>query len=374
MTDVIVVGGGLAGSALAVFLARQGLEVELYEQGSFPRDKPCGEGLMPGGVEVLRALGLEADVAGETLKGVRYHVGDSSVRAGFNRDSEGHLRHGLGQRRLLLDAVLWRAAAATPGVRAEQGMPVQGPLLEDGRVSGVLIDGQPRRASCVVAADGSSSTLRRRSGLERTLEPRRVGIRTHFRRPSHQVRLEDVQIFVRDGYELYVTPLPGNEVLVAALAHQDVVRGSLRRSFQDWLAQEPLLCLWLEGAQQTSEVLGRAPLLRAAPPAGHPAGLILIGDACTSVDPITAGGMSLALTSAELLARRMPALLRGRRGARRSFQRAQLRAIQVHRFLGASLLRLGQNPAAARRACALMQACPGLMRSLVALASRRSMA
>ena len=58
MTDVLIAGGGIAGSALAILLRRAGLSVELFERGHFPREKACGEGLMPAGVAVLERLGL----------------------------------------------------------------------------------------------------------------------------------------------------------------------------------------------------------------------------------------------------------------------------------------------------------------------------
>ena len=50
MTDILIAGGGLAGSAVAIQLGRMGLSVELFERGDFPKEKPCGEGLMPAGV------------------------------------------------------------------------------------------------------------------------------------------------------------------------------------------------------------------------------------------------------------------------------------------------------------------------------------
>src|SRR4029453_12617731 len=58
MADVLIAGGGIAGSALAILLGRAGLTVELFERDRFPREKACGEGLMPGGLAVLERLGL----------------------------------------------------------------------------------------------------------------------------------------------------------------------------------------------------------------------------------------------------------------------------------------------------------------------------
>lgn len=367
MSDVIIVGAGPAGASLAIALGRGGFEVELYEQATFPREKPCGEGLLPAGVRVLGALGLEAAVAGEPLWGVRHHVAGGSIRSGFGGGDGESLVHGLGQKRLRLDAVLWAAAARTQGVRARQGVRVEGLLTERGRVSGVEVEGKRRSARLVVAADGSNSGLRRKLGLERTATPRRVGIRAHFQRARGAPPLSDIEIFIRPGYELYVTPLPNGEVLVAALAYQEVANHDLRNAFAAWRGAEPLLCQWLAGATQTSELMGRAPLVSATR-GKQPTGLILLGDAAASVDPITAGGLSLALQSAELLAQHAGEILAGSRLALRRFERARTRAVQVHRVLGTSVLALAARPRLLELARRSFRACPSAMQSLVALA------
>jgi len=368
MSDVIVVGGGPAGACLAIMLGRSGLEVELYEQARFPRDKPCGEGLLPPGVRVLRSLGLDASVGGEPLGGVRYHVNGGAVRSSFDPGESKAALYGLGQKRLVLDAALWSEALKTPGVRAADDTRIDAPLVERGRVTGVIVGGEARRARLTVAADGSSSGLRRLLGLESTEARRRFGIRAHFRRSRDLPALTDIEIFMRPGYELYVTPLPGDEVLVAALAYQDAVRGSLRDAFQRWLWSEPLLRSWLEGASQTSELSGRAPLVRHAR-RRPPEGLVLLGDAASSVDPITAGGMTLALVGAELLAKEVPAMLSGSALARFRFERAREGIVRVHRWLGKGLLSIAERPRLASLVRRFLQAYPRAMRALVDIAS-----
>jgi 2-polyprenyl-6-methoxyphenol hydroxylase-like FAD-dependent oxidoreductase len=367
MTDIIVVGAGPAGASLAIALGRRGFGVELYEQATFPRDKACGEGILPAGRRVLRSLGLEAKVGGEPLGGVRYHVGGGTVRSGFETGPGSAALRGLGQRRLRLDAALWDAAASTPHVSAYQGTRVEALLSERGSVTGVVVEGQPRRARLVVAADGSSSGLRRKLGLERLAAPRRVGIRSHFQRPAGARPLTDIEIFLRDGYELYVTPLPNNEVLVAALAQQDVAAGDLRGHFRSWIAREPCLRAWLEGSTPTSELMGRAPLVSRAE-GREPRGLILLGDAAASVDPITASGLSLALQSAELLATHAAELMARSPLARRRFERGRGRLLRVQRCLAASVLALAARPRLAELARRGFHAHPSAMRALVELA------
>ena len=56
--DAVVVGAGPSGATTALLLARLGHDVVLVDRARFPRDKACGEGVMPPGVAVLRRLGL----------------------------------------------------------------------------------------------------------------------------------------------------------------------------------------------------------------------------------------------------------------------------------------------------------------------------
>ena len=58
LVDVVIAGAGPAGCATALACARRGLEVLLVDRARFPRDKPCGEGLLPSGVGALAELGL----------------------------------------------------------------------------------------------------------------------------------------------------------------------------------------------------------------------------------------------------------------------------------------------------------------------------
>ena len=101
-----VVGGGPAGSALAIMLGRRGVRVRLYEKATHPRLKPCGEGLLPHGVRALD------DIAGlpnvPRVRGLRFCAKDVSIDADFPDQP------GLVVRRDRFDAWLFERAASTP--------------------------------------------------------------------------------------------------------------------------------------------------------------------------------------------------------------------------------------------------------------------
>jgi menaquinone-9 beta-reductase len=371
MADVLIAGGGPAGASLAVMLGRAGVSVDLYDSRRFPREKPCGEGLMPAGVAVLERLGLAAAVGGRRLDGVRYHGFGLTAESPFPRVG-GLPVCMVAQRRLRLDQALLAAARETPGVRVFEEAAVEGVEVENGRAVGLRVAGERRRGALVVGADGSGSRVRRALGLDGpTRRPARAGIRMHYRLGAGQPPPDRLEIFLGDGHELYVAALPEGEVLVAGLASSQSLEGDARAALRRWIDEEPRLRALLDGAQPISDVAGRAPVARRAR-AGLFPGAVLLGDAAGSTDPLTAGGMAQALVTAERLARAIPrALAEGARGDRwlRRFDRERRRLLRDHALLTRVLLALVGRPRVARGTLGLMRAQPAVMRHLLGVAA-----
>lgn len=361
--DVLIAGGGVAGAALAVLLGRRGVRVDLFERRRFPAEKPCGEGILPGGVGVLARLGLLDEVGGEPFHALRWHLGDLRVEARF----PGHPAFGLAQRRLRLDAALFAAARAAPGVRAFEGVRVRAPLIERGRVVGLVAD-VPRRAPLVVVADGAASPLRAALGLEAPPPlPARLGLRAHFGPVASPPR-GVVEVFLGDGHELYTTALPGGEVLVAALSDRLAAGVDLRASLHRWIAAEPRLRDRLAGAPLIGAVAGRYPLAVRAR-AGLVPGAVLLGDAAGSTDPVTGGGMAQALLAAELLADHVPSFLACGDAALRRFERRRRRLLRDQRLLTSAALALVARPRLARAVLGALAGSPALLSRLAGVAS-----
>jgi flavin-dependent dehydrogenase len=363
MADILIAGGGVAGSALAILLGRRGMQVELFERFNFPKEKPCGEGLMPAGVAVLDRLGVGEAVGGAPFYGVRYHFGKHVTEGRFPQTG-GRRVSGCGQRRKHLDEVLFRTAANAPGVIAHTGTHVDGPLRENGRVVGMYVDGQPRRAALVVAADGVHSRLRHKMGLNVPLRRKRFGIRAHFRLAKGKAQAPCVDVFLGHGHELYVTPLPGGEVLVAVLADAQQLVESVERSFRRWLLAEPELAKHLEGAEQITPVLATSPLAAQARSGVAPA-FALLGDAAGFLDPITGGGMAQALMTAELLARYIPDQVSQDDSWLWKFERARRALLFDYRILTLMVLWLADHPWMGQRLLRIMDALPSFFSHVI---------
>jgi flavin-dependent dehydrogenase len=337
--------------------------VELFERGVFPKEKPCGEGLMPAGVGVLERHGLADVVGGAPFLGVRYYAG-ALVAEGRFPAIAGLPAAGRGQRRYRLDHALFDAAAATPGVCAHAGVRVDAPIRTGGRVAGLVVEGQPRHAPLVVVADGLRSPLRRQLGLDGPPpRRRRVGLRTHYRLAPGQAQPPWVEVFLGRGHELYVTPLPGDEILVAGLAEQGAVTGGAAAAMRRWVAEQPILCARLEGAEQLTALIGMAPLASRVR-AGVAPGAVLLGDAAGFLDPITGGGMAQALLSAELLAGYLARRPNGDAWLY-EFERARRTLLRDYRILTHMVLGLAAHPWLARGTLRLMRAAPALFSHLI---------
>jgi flavin-dependent dehydrogenase len=166
------------------------------------------------------------------------------------------------------------------------------------------------------------------------------------------------------GYELYAAPLPDGELLLAALGEQGALAGGARAALERWIAAEPFLADWLDGATPLNAPAGRAPVTRRAR-AGFAPGAVLLGDAATATDPLTAGGLAHALVTAERLAAVVPRALADGDVWLGRFDRERRRLMRPHALLTRAMVFLVGRPRLARATLAGMRAAPGVMRALL---------
>ncbi|WP_053644388.1 MULTISPECIES: NAD(P)/FAD-dependent oxidoreductase [unclassified Streptomyces] len=313
--DLIIVGGGPAGLATALYAARAGFDAVVAECRRAPVDKACGEGLMPGAVRALALLGLE--VTGQPIAGIRYVQGARRAQAAF--------RHGpgLGVRRTELHSALHEAVLAA-------GVPVLplrvGEVRQD--VTGVTLPGTGLRARWLVAADGLHSPVRRSLGLrvESCRRPR-YGLRRHYATPPWSPYVE---VHCGRHGEAYVTPLGPRLVGLALLTDR-------RAPFDAQLEGFPELAARLPPERAVTAVRGAGPLRQKARTRLH-GRVLLVGDAAGYVDALTGEGVSLALAGAGALVDNV------RRGTPDRYESDWNRVTRRHRLLTELLVRVRQQP------------------------------
>jgi flavin-dependent dehydrogenase len=267
----------------------------------------------------------------------------------------------------VLDRCLFELAAATPGVTAHQGVAVEGPFIENGRATGVLVDGSVHRGTLVVAADGAHSRFRHRLGLNVPVPRSRIGARRHYKLAGGAAP-PWVDIFLGVSREFYVTPLPDGEVLVALLAEAGAVQPPLEPLFDRWRLEPPVLRALLDGAEPIS-ALQTTPLAATAR-RGFAPGVVLLGDAAGFLDPITGGGIAQALLTSERLASFI--VTRGEEHADAwlpAFERERQALLRDYRLLTRGVLALARRPALARAALAALSWTPPLFSHLVGVSA-----
>jgi len=321
--DVLIVGGGPGGLATALHARRLGLSVIVAEPRESPIDKACGEGLMPGGLAELTALGV--DPAGMPFHGIAYVSEQRRAQARFRRGP------GRGVRRTTLHAALAARAKEqdTDWIRARVTSVAQD-------AHGVSAAGV--RAKWLVAADGLHSQVRRAVGIAAaTGTPRRYGVRWHFRVPAWT---DFIEVHWSRWGEAYVTPVEPDLVGVAILS----------RGRPD-LAWFPRLARQLDGTG-TGQPRGCGPLRQVV--SRRVAGrVLLVGDAAGYEDALTGEGISLALKQAaavvDAIVNETPS----------SYEKAWYRITRDYRLLTRALV-LASTPPVMRRAvvpaCTLLPA------------------
>ena len=145
--DVVVVGGGPAGSVCATRLAQRGRRVVVLERDRHPRFH-LGESLLPNSLQVLDDIGVLPSVRERFIvkRGARFVDGADdtrSVRYAFAESFQPRWDHAFQVTREDFDELLFRHAAAA-GADTREGWEVTGVITENGRAAGVAARGRFR--------------------------------------------------------------------------------------------------------------------------------------------------------------------------------------------------------------------------------------
>jgi flavin-dependent dehydrogenase len=341
MHDLIVIGGGPAGSSVAIAAARNGARVLLLERGRFPRQKVCGEFVS------AESLGLLRDLLDAThrpllsdairIERTRVFLDDRVLQAPVFPAAASIAR-------LDLDDALWHSSEAV-GAEMRQQVTVQevrgsGPFV-------VSTSAGEFETKAVVNASGRWSNLN--PVRPRDSQPRWIGVKGHFEGAAPEA---SVDLYFFDGGYCGVQPvdLRGDagrgRINACAMVRADVA-GTVAEVFQ----RHPALIKRSQRWRQLGDPVSTSPLLFREPQTRHN-GVLMVGDAACFVDPFVGDGISLALRSGALAAECLFPFFRGETGLDKASQR--YREEYVGRFAAvfqtsSKLRRMLRLPGAVRR-------------------------
>lgn len=312
LTDVTVIGGGPAGAATAITLARGGLSVVLVEKAHMPRDKFCGDGLTASALKLLDELGLESsDVS------TWHQVSQLSIRSPGGREvlypfPQNRLALAAVAERRHLDSALLKLAKAS-GASVHEGSAAGEINLRDDRVDVRVETLGTISSRFVVAADGMWSTTRRLLGLS---PPAYRGDWHAFRQYFEGVNSEldkTMSVWFEEeilpGY-VWAFPLPGGRANVGfgvwRAAHPV---GGMSRHWSDLLKQPHIAARLGDDAEPVDRHRAWPIPTRLGGLALWAPRVLFCGDAAAVADPMTGEGIGQALLSGLLAAKAL--LLRG---------------------------------------------------------------
>lgn len=289
---VAVVGGGPVGMVTALYLAKEGHLVDLYEKGTWPRDKACGQGIMPSGMQKLSELGINfSENELYPFNGIHYQDNDV-VLSGLLP------RKGYGVERRVLSQKLFIAVSKNKNISIFPETAVLDSYQHSDHVF-IKTSKESVRYDYLFAADGLNSPIRKNSNNRVVRKGQwRLGAREHFNQSPWS---DKVEVYWSEGAEAYVTPVSKDKIEVAFLWYEDLDLDKKNLKESLW-TRFPCLRKKINFSESQKDFRGYGPFSSRARNVmvGR---VFFVGDAYCFLDGITGEGLSLGFKGAELVAK-----------------------------------------------------------------------
>ncbi|HEY8551692.1 MAG TPA: NAD(P)/FAD-dependent oxidoreductase, partial [Vicinamibacterales bacterium] len=328
--DAAIIGAGPAGSVAALCLARRGRRVLVLDKARFPRDKVCGDALIPDALRLLERLGL--------LDAVRALGHDVSTLALYSAsrvrlDIPGRF---VTIRRIVFDAFLAQEAVKAGAVLARAA--VTGfETAADGSVTLELAGRARIDARAAVVATGANVELLARHGRVRRTRPSAMALRCYVESAE---RIEELIISydreIVPGYA-WIFPLGGGlyNVGCGRVVPERPARGmNLRRDFAAFTRGFPAARALMARASTTTRLEGA--MLRCGLEGTLPAGpgrSLAVGEVIGATFPLTGEGIGKAMETGALAAEALDTALDGAPSGLGSYE-TRLREEIAPKYLG----------------------------------------
>jgi 2-polyprenyl-6-methoxyphenol hydroxylase-like FAD-dependent oxidoreductase len=316
VTQVVIVGAGPTGAALALLLVKRGIAVTLVEAAKDSYRVFRGEALMPSGLDAIAQMGLSPmleRVPHRQIDAWEFIVGDRQLfrvdePMGSNQPCT------LVSQPPLLETLI-SEAQLHPEFEFISGVPVKDLLWNSDRISGVkLADGREIPAALVIGTDGRNSMVRQRAGLKLVTQQKSIDV-LWFKLAAHPRFVAD-NVFYSilnngSGFSIFHGAEEGKLHLAWVLSaddkfdrkHADWAEIFALRS-PGWMAEHFRNCKDLiESPMRLSVVVGRCPRW-------HLPGIILLGDAAHPMSPVRAQGINMAFRDVIVAANHLVPLLK----------------------------------------------------------------
>lgn len=309
--DVLVVGAGPAGSALAYFLASNGMDVEFVDKSTFPRNKTCGDGLSPRAIHILKKMGLLEAVreAGFEIRHVAFFAPNGDSITNLIPFYENLPDFAIILPRNVLDDMI-RLHAIKAGASFRSGVNVSDVLRRDDHIIGVQANTQNGpveiKARFTICATGAAYSLLNHANLISHTPDFSLAARTYYEgvrglSNTLEIHYDSVPL---PGYGWVFPTSPTSANIGAGYyvkRNNTPTKNSPRQALDEFTASSRIAEM-LSDAHKTAPIAG-FPLRFDFPSAkiAFP-GLSLVGEACGLVNPLTGEGIDYALESAEIAA------------------------------------------------------------------------